>query len=258
MPAWNDYQEEVAKYFRDLGFEAQTNMNVKGARNTHAVDVLATYKHAGLDLTWVIECKHWATRISKDKILTLRAIVEDVGADKGILLTETGFQAGALQATYKSNVIARTFSALKEESATTLTRTRLLAIPERYARAHRRYWDLPKYYRIDAGLRPDVAAYGYSGSAVLSTVESLVTSTLAGVFPPRGSLLNIPVENEAAAVHWLEEMLSSLEDKLDAAERDMPAEVRLEVEQDRAGAAAPREALSPESEAMLRRLLIGE
>jgi hypothetical protein len=29
MPAWKDYQEEAAEFFRSLGLEAETNVTVK-------------------------------------------------------------------------------------------------------------------------------------------------------------------------------------------------------------------------------------
>ena len=38
--AWEDYQEEVAVFFRSLGLNASTDVKVQGVRTTHDVDVL--------------------------------------------------------------------------------------------------------------------------------------------------------------------------------------------------------------------------
>ena len=87
---WKDYQEEAARFFRALGLEAQTDVTVRGVRTTHDIDVLVKSHHAGFDVTWIVECKQWNTRVSKLHVLALREIVSDVGADRGILLAESG------------------------------------------------------------------------------------------------------------------------------------------------------------------------
>ena len=95
---WNGYQEEAAEFFRSLGLEANTNVTLKGVRTTHDVDVLVKSCHAGFEVTWIVECKHWNSRVSKLHVLALREIVTDTGSDRGILLAEKGFQRGAAEA----------------------------------------------------------------------------------------------------------------------------------------------------------------
>lgn len=97
MSAWNRYQEEVASFFRSLGLEAETNATVQGIRTSHDIDVLVCSSHVGFDLIWIVECKHWGKRVSKLHVLALREIVADVGADRGILMAESGFQQGPLK-----------------------------------------------------------------------------------------------------------------------------------------------------------------
>jgi hypothetical protein len=53
---------------------------------------------------WVIECKAWKNNIPKEKVMALSAIVQDVGADRGFLLSEVGFQSGAIRAARTSNI----------------------------------------------------------------------------------------------------------------------------------------------------------
>ena len=231
MPAWKKYQETAAQVFRDLGFVADTDVTVEGVRNNHDVDVLASYQHAGLDLTWIVECKFWEGRVSKDRVLTLRSIVEDVGADKGILLAERGFQSGAIQATYKSNVVLTSVADLRGEAEASLLQRRLLALPSRLGSAHDRYWDLPKSYREITGLRPDGAAPGYSGTNILRAVSSLIVSALADTLPPRDPLVpDRPIHTRERAADVAELLLAHLEEKLAAAETNVPTNVKSEVE----------------------------
>jgi restriction system protein len=95
---WCDYQEETAAFFRSLGLDAQTNVTVQGVRTQHDIDVLVKMHHAGFDVTWAIECKHWKSKVSKLHVVGLRSIVQEIGADRGILLCEAGFQSGAIEA----------------------------------------------------------------------------------------------------------------------------------------------------------------
>ena len=89
--AWKEYQEEAASFFRSLGLDASTDVTVEGVRTTHDIDVLVKSHHVGFEITWLVECKHWKTPVSKLHVLALREIVADVGADRGILLSEAGF-----------------------------------------------------------------------------------------------------------------------------------------------------------------------
>jgi restriction system protein len=114
MPSWRDYQEEAAEFFRDLGLEATTDESVTGARGMHQVDVVVRTKRIGIPQLWIVECKLWRRRVGKVHVLALGNIVQDVGADRGILLSESGFQAGAIRQAGYSNVTLTNLSDLRE------------------------------------------------------------------------------------------------------------------------------------------------
>lgn len=101
---WRDYQEEVAEAFRRLGYTAETDQKVDGARGCHDVDVLVTHQRHGIAITWIVECKLWKSRVNKSHIITLQGIVADVGADRGFLFSESGFQSGGEKMAGVSNV----------------------------------------------------------------------------------------------------------------------------------------------------------
>lgn len=104
MATWSEYQEEAAEAFRALGLSAETNVRVRGVRSKHDLDVAVRGQLAGQDLFWVVECKRWKSRVSKAHVGTLIAVVADTGADRGILLSESGFQPGALALASTSNI----------------------------------------------------------------------------------------------------------------------------------------------------------
>ncbi len=80
MAEWSEYQEDVAQFFRDLGLTAETNATIAGVRTTHQIDVVVRSKHAGIAVSWLVECKHWKSPVPKDKVFTLRSIVADTSS----------------------------------------------------------------------------------------------------------------------------------------------------------------------------------
>src|SRR5437773_4481852 len=104
MSEWVEYQEKVAEFFRYLGLKSETNVVIKGVRASHNVDVVVRSKHAGIPIMWLVECKDWSTRVTKEKVLALRTIVDDTGADRGFIMAESGYQSGALEAARLTNI----------------------------------------------------------------------------------------------------------------------------------------------------------
>tara|TARA_R110001592_G_scaffold16881_12_gene71699 strand:- start:20556 stop:21194 length:639 start_codon:yes stop_codon:yes gene_type:complete len=109
---WSEYQEQAAKFFLGLGLSASIEQNVKGARGAHDIDVYVTGSYNGINFNWVVECKAWKNNIPKEKVMALAAIVQDVGADRGFLLSEVGFQSGAILASRSSNITLTSLSDL--------------------------------------------------------------------------------------------------------------------------------------------------
>ncbi len=222
MARWREYQEQAAALFRELGFDVHTDLRVTGARGSHDVDVYASFERAGLAVNWIIECKRWKRPVDKSHVLTLRSIVEDVGADRGILLSESGVQSGAVAVTDKSNVHVTSIINLKAIAADEIVLEQVRALPRRVALAHARYWALPKSHREEYGLRPEGAAGGYSGAVVLMQIKDVLFSVLAEQYPPRGDMLpTLGIYSPEEALSWVYPRLVDLEQKLEAAERGL-------------------------------------
>lgn len=116
-PAWKEYQEAAAAYYRELGLSAETDETIVGARGKHAVDVVVRGCRAGVNFLWIVECKWWNRRVPKAAVLTLSGVMLDVGADRGIMLSHKGFQSGAPAMARKSNITLTSLEDLKEETA---------------------------------------------------------------------------------------------------------------------------------------------
>lgn len=112
---WREYQDSAAEFFCKLGLDTKIEHKIEGVRGIHEVDVFAAGKFNGIEFNWVIECKHWKSNVPKEKVMALYSIVQDVGADRGFLLSETGFQSGAINASRLSNI---TLTSLEDLSLT--------------------------------------------------------------------------------------------------------------------------------------------
>lgn len=179
---WKDYQEQAASFFRALGLDAETDVTIQGARTKHDVDVLVKSHHAGFDVTWIIECKHWKSRVSKLHVLALREIVNDTGADRGILLAEGGFQSGAIEAATLTNIQVTSLADVEHSASNAINSMRLRDLSDRLMWCKEEYWEIPKFMRIESGLRTDVET-GYSGDWAIKAGENLMLKGFRGEYP---------------------------------------------------------------------------
>jgi hypothetical protein len=180
---WKDYQREAAEFFRSLGMSAEVDVTLQGVRTTHAIDVVVRSKHVGFEILWLVECKHWKSPVSKIHVLGLREIVADLGADRGIILCEAGFQAGAIEAANLTNVHASSLATLSLETKSDVSAMRLRDIADRVASAKSSYWDLDKSYRIAVGLRSEAGEHSYSGDLIVQYCETVVAEARLGRYP---------------------------------------------------------------------------
>ncbi|WP_437605678.1 restriction endonuclease [Sorangium sp. So ce834] len=182
---WSDYQEEAAALFRSMGLDASTNVTIQGVRTKHDIDVVVKSHHAGFDVTWLVECKCWNSRVSKLHVLALREIVADTGADRGILLCEAGFQSGAIEAANLTTVRVASLERLRATAGGEISAMRLRELYDRVEACRAQYWDIPKDERIAHGLRQGIGGWGYSGTLVLEICDDLIVRAFRGVYPFR-------------------------------------------------------------------------
>lgn len=121
---WHEYQEQVAEVFRAAGCDATPDVLVKGVRASHKVDVRVIFEKHGIRCLWILECKYWNSRVTKEKVMALKSIVDDCGADRGLIVSKMGFQSGAIRASTKTNITLTSIEELRELSTTRIGRSR--------------------------------------------------------------------------------------------------------------------------------------
>lgn len=126
---WQEYQEEVASFFRRQGYTAEVEKRVKGVRAEHKIDVYVSFSQLGIESKWAVECKLWKTPVTKEKVLALKSLVEDIGADRGFIFSEKGFQSGANDAAFGTNILL--ISSLEEFERTALTTSNKFKLVEK-------------------------------------------------------------------------------------------------------------------------------
>jgi restriction system protein len=183
VPNWHAYQEETAQFFRGLGLDATTDETVQGARTTHAVDVVVRSVNVGFQAIWLVECKHWQTPVTKLHVLALREIVNDVGADRGFIVAESGFQSGAYEAAIMTAISLTSLPELRETVGNEIALVKLREFQERLVVLRERYWAIDKEARIEHGLRPDVGALGYSMTRAMDAIGLALEQGILGRFP---------------------------------------------------------------------------
>jgi hypothetical protein len=116
-PVRNDgtaYEEKVAALLAEFGGKVVRGETLVGARGKHETDVTLRTHHYGIDQLWICECKDWNRRVPKERVLTFQGIVEDVGADRGLMFSEEGFQAGGIRMAQNSNLTLTSIEDLRE------------------------------------------------------------------------------------------------------------------------------------------------
>ncbi|SRR5258708_1949439 len=139
---WEEYQDQAADFYRTLGLNATVNQQIEGVRGIHKLDVFVQGAVFGIPFKWVVECKDWKSNIPKAKVLVLASIIQDVGADKGFLLSEVGFQSGAIRVARNSNITLSSIADLRDVVKEELEQTTLAKLHWRAANVMRRLWTL--------------------------------------------------------------------------------------------------------------------
>ncbi|MDI5891098.1 restriction endonuclease [Halomonas rhizosphaerae] len=223
---WYQFQEVICEHFRALGADAQTNVTVEGVRTNHDVDILVRTKFLGQDITWVVEAKFWNSKVNKSHVLALRAIVDDIGADRGFIVSKKGFQSGATEAAQSSNVNLKTFEELKSETKDMVEGEIIKMYSKRLYLLEDRYWSHSKSLRIKYGLREDVWDYSmnFSGQLILAAARKAIMAAEDFRYPivieshQKEQQGQPVVHNFQQLQNWLNLNLNYFEEKLIEAE----------------------------------------
>lgn len=64
---------------------------------TYQIDIYAEFVALGSEIKVICECKQYTSSVTREKVVILADKIKSIGAHKGILLSTSGFQSGAVQ-----------------------------------------------------------------------------------------------------------------------------------------------------------------
>lgn len=226
---WYRFQEEIKKVFIKLGCDAETNVRVQGVRTIHDIDIFVNSKYVGQDIKWIIEAKYWNNKVSKLHVLALRQIVDDIGADKGFIISEKGFQKGAIEAATNSNISLQTFDDLLKISNETFQYEILKTYSRRLNYILNRYFSHSKVLRIKYKLREDPYVFKrkFSVYVLLFAIRDAIIRGIENEFPIKIETYleekygDSNISNFYQLINWLNCNLIEIEERILKAEVDM-------------------------------------
>ena len=105
QPEWRDYEEQIHERLKDLVGEdgiVVFDKKIRGqfSRTIRQVDIWVEGSFAGgleKGIRAAVDCKHFSKRITLPTVEAFMGLVQDVGADLGIMVTSTGYSEPAKQ-----------------------------------------------------------------------------------------------------------------------------------------------------------------
>ena len=183
--SWYEFQEDIKEHFNSLGADAETNVRIQGVRTCHDIDIFVKTRFLGENITWIVEAKYWKSKVTKAQVLTLRSIVDDIGADRGFIISVAGFQSGAFEAANNTNVKLKTFDELKIDTKGLIETEILKTYYKRLLLLEDRYWSHSKRLRIEYGLRHEIMDFSmqFTGQQLLMTARTAIMAAEERKYP---------------------------------------------------------------------------
>lgn len=99
-----DYEKVTRAIFQTLVDQDQAqnisvkhNKQLQGKYLSHQCDVYWKLESAGMEYSTIVECKNWNKRLKQENLLAFRAKLEDLNYPKGVIVTRSGYQKGAVR-----------------------------------------------------------------------------------------------------------------------------------------------------------------
>src|SRR3990170_1275738 len=99
------FELKLAELFKKMGYDVIHDIKKVGRSGAeHQIDVLAEYRYPLHTSKVIIEAKSYDRPIDKDRVMKLIQIVNDLGADRGIVVTTSYFTPEAIKTASGHNV----------------------------------------------------------------------------------------------------------------------------------------------------------
>ncbi|MCW2120549.1 hypothetical protein M2326_002870 [Flavobacterium sp. 7A] len=159
----------------------------------------------------------------------MRTIVEDIGADRGFIISENGFQSGAIESAEKTNIQLTTYEDFKKVTKESIQSGVIQVYKDRLNLLETRYWSHSKKIRKKYGLRGEICDYTvtFSGHSLMHIAHMAISSAMNNDYTisldthsaeKRG---NLAANNFPELTNWLNLNLNFLDEKILKAEIEM-------------------------------------
>lgn len=97
-----EFEKQVVEFFNrqnpvPRNIEVLHNQKIESHDGTYQIDVLITFETLGVDFKVLVECKRYKNAIKRETVQLIRDRLVSLGAQKGIIVTASGFQTGAIK-----------------------------------------------------------------------------------------------------------------------------------------------------------------
>jgi hypothetical protein len=98
----DEYERAVADLVRTVGHEVMDWQvrhldPVEGVDGTYIIDVTVRFQVLGAEFLMLFECKRHASPVKREHVQVLNDKLRSTGAHKGVVVSASGFQRGALE-----------------------------------------------------------------------------------------------------------------------------------------------------------------
>jgi hypothetical protein len=107
-PLWKQFEQIVANIQRQLAPGAIIDDNVKimgKSGHKRQFDVIAVQKIGLVEITIAFECKRYSRPVTIDKVEAFVGRLHDAGLPVGVMISERGFDSGAVDVAAKENIL---------------------------------------------------------------------------------------------------------------------------------------------------------
>jgi hypothetical protein len=111
---WKELQIKTSQLLSDIGYNCEIEKDIETVRGIVNVDVYAEKNNSQPNQVLITECKNWNNNVPKSVVHSFRTVVNDFGANFGIIVSKMGFQSGAIEAAKKSNILLFSWSEFQE------------------------------------------------------------------------------------------------------------------------------------------------
>ncbi|MEO1869298.1 MAG: restriction endonuclease [Cobetia sp.] len=112
---WHDLQNSVCRLLQDVGLIANTEVNIGTPRGSVEVDVYAIDMDSLDNISYVVECKNWNTKIPQAIVHAFTTVMHETGANIGCLITKRGLQSGAERYIKNTNIHGLTYEEFQKK-----------------------------------------------------------------------------------------------------------------------------------------------